>query len=385
MKSWFKIFLILVAVSLLSACSSATPSPTPVDQSEQIHTAAAMTIEAMSTSIVATDWAASTATMLAQPQATPTPTIPIEPVLSPTPEPSQPPAATMTLTPPPSGDPNCNLAAFVDETIPDGSLFFPGTVFTKTWTLRNEGSCTWTTDYEVVFVSGNSMGAPASQAIAGRAIAPGETVVISMPLTAPNGAGAYKAEFRLRTAEGVIFAFRNAETTFWAQIQVSGEAINLADSYCSATWTSPTGKLHCPGQPGDSGGFVYSDNRPILENGAQDDETALWMGLYNANDSWLEGRFPAMSIPPNAHFTAILGCRRGNNNCDVKFSLNYEDNIGGLVEIKSWNEVYDQKFQQLDVDLRALAGKQVKIVLRLNANGSPAEDMIHLLQPIIKP
>ena len=385
MKNWLKIILILTAVCLLSACSNAAPTSTPADQFEQVYTVAAMTIEAMSTSIVATDWAAGTATMLAQPQATPTPTIPLEPDFSPTPEPSQPPAATMTLTSPPGGSSNCNLAAFVDETIPDGSQFSPGTVFTKTWTLRNEGSCTWSTDYEVVLVSGNSMGAPTSQAIAARAIAPGETVVISMPLTAPNGAGAYKAEFRLRTAEGVIFAFRNVDTTFWAQIQVSGEVINLADSYCSATWTSPTGKLHCPGQPVDSGGFVYSDNRPVLENGAQDDETALWMGLYNANDSWLEGRFPAMTIPAKARFTAILGCRRGNNNCDVKFSLNYVDSIGGLVEIRSWNEVYDQKFQQLDVDLGSLAGKQLSIVLRLSANGSPAEDVIHLLQPIIKP
>ncbi len=93
-------------------------------------------------------------------------------------------------------------------------------------------------------------------------VAPGESVVISMPLTAPNSAGAYKAEFKLRSAEGVVFAFRNIEHTFWVEIQVRGDVINLADSYCSATWSSAVGTLPCPGKAGDAGGFVYSDPAP---------------------------------------------------------------------------------------------------------------------------
>ena len=237
----------------------------------------------------------------------------------------------------------------------------------------------------MVFVSGSAMSAPTSQPLSDKAIAPGESVTISMPFNAPNTAGAYRAEFKLRTAEGVIFAFRNEEATFWVEIQVRGDSINLADSYCSASWTSPTGKLNCPGQPGDTGGFVYSDNRPILENGSQDDETALWLGLYNADDSFLQGTFPAMTIPANARFTAVLGCKRGNTACDVKFSLNYEDSSGTLRELASWNEIHDLQFQRLDVDLGSLGGKQVKIVLLLKANGSPSGDVVHVLQPMIKP
>ena len=385
MKKWFAYILILGLICLLAACNGVQPSPTPVEQLDIIRTAAASTIEAMTTSIVATDMAAQTATSQAFLVETPT----AQPVEA---TPSTPPAETQNPTSKPTetatapvSDSGCNLAGFVSETIPDGSQFYPGTAFTKTWTLKNEGTCTWTTGYSVVFVSGSAMGAPASQPIGDKAIAPGETVLISVTFNAPNGAGSYRAEFKLRTAEGVIFAFRNADATFWAEIQVRGDSINLADSYCSAEWTSPTGKLNCPGQPGDSGGFVYSDNRPVLENGSRDDETALWLGLYNADDSYLEGSFPAMKIPANARFTAILGCKRGNTACDVNFSLNYEDSSGNRHELAAWNEIHDLQYQRLDVDLGSLGGKQVKIVLLLKANGSPSGDMIHLLEPMIKP
>ncbi|MDD2522981.1 MAG: NBR1-Ig-like domain-containing protein [Anaerolineaceae bacterium] len=382
MKKKFTGVLILGMVCLLAACTSTQVSPTPIDQIEFIRTSSASTIEAMTTAIVATDLAAQTATSLAAPAETPT-LQPIEP--TPSPMPTETAFPTSGTTPALADPSNCNLAGFVDETIPDGSQFYPGTAFTKTWTLRNEGTCTWNTNYNVVFISGSAMGAPVSQPISNRAVAPGETVEITIPFTAPNGAGAYKAEFKLRTSEGVIFAFRNLDATFWAEIQVRGDNINLADSYCSAAWTSPTGKLNCPGQPGDSGGYVYSDNRPILENGSQDDETALWLGLYNADDSYLEGSFPAMTIPVNARFSAILGCKRGNTACDVLFSLNYEDSSGNRHKLGEWHEIHDLKYQQLDVDLGSLGGKQVKIILLLKANGSPSEDVIHLLKPEIKP
>ena len=385
MNKWFANLIILGSICLLTACTGIQPSPTPADQLDVIRTSAASTIQAMTTSIVATDMAAQAATSQAALLTTPTPLLP-EPTSSPIPiETQNPTIQPSTPTASPGTDQNCNLAGFVSETIPDGSQFYPGTAFTKTWTLKNEGTCTWTTGYSVVYVWGSAMGAPTSQPIGDKAIAPGETVTISLPFTAPNGPGGYRAEFQLRTAEGVIFAFRNPDATFWVEIQVRGDSINLADSYCSAAWTSPTGKLNCPGQPGDTGGYVYSDNRPVLENGAQDDEAALWLGLYNADDAYLEGTFPAMTIPANARFTAVLGCKRGNTACDVKFSLNYEDSSGSLRELASWSEIHDMQFQRLDVDLGSLGGKQVKIVLLLKANGSPSGDVIHLLKPEIKP
>lgn len=383
MKRTIAIIFTFGVTALLSACTSAQPSPTSMDQLDLIRTAAARTVEAMTTEIVAIDQAGQTATAISLPlfTATPEPTLLPENPAAPSVEPN--PTSLVSNTPE-QGNP-CNLAGFVSETVPDGSLFTPGSAYTKTWTLRNEGSCTWTKDYDVVFVGGSSMNTPASQALTEKNIAPGETVTISMPLTAPVTAGAFRAEFKLRSADGVIFAFKNVENTFWIEIQVRGDSINLADSFCSATWTNGISTLPCPGKASDSRGFVYSDPEPLLENGAKDNEAALWLGLRNANDSYLQATFPAMVIPYNARFTTVLGCLRGNTACDVEFSLHYLDSSGNLQELGKWTENHNGQIQHVMVDLSSFGGRQTTIVLRLKANGSPAGDVVHLLKPMIQP
>jgi len=53
---------------------------------------------------------------------------------------------------------NCNWAEFVrDLSIPDGEEIDGGAAFTKTWRLRNIGECTWTMDYNILFVGGESI------------------------------------------------------------------------------------------------------------------------------------------------------------------------------------------------------------------------------------
>ncbi|RLC66117.1 MAG: hypothetical protein DRH97_07000 [Chloroflexi bacterium] len=80
--------------------------------------------------------------------ATPTETgLPLTPTISP----------TITVTEEP-----CDRAAYVkDVTIPDGTDLAPGDNFTKTWRLKNTGTCTWTSGYSLVFDHGDSMGGPA--------------------------------------------------------------------------------------------------------------------------------------------------------------------------------------------------------------------------------
>jgi hypothetical protein len=77
------------------------------------------------------------------------------------------PALTPTLTPnnpPPTIVPSgCDKATFVaDVTVPDGTLFSPGTSFVKTWRLKNSGTCTWTTAYTLVWAGDDAIGAPGS-------------------------------------------------------------------------------------------------------------------------------------------------------------------------------------------------------------------------------
>ncbi|MGE5642765.1 MAG: NBR1-Ig-like domain-containing protein, partial [Byssovorax cruenta] len=91
----------------------------------------------------------------------------------------------------------CDSAQFVsDLTIPDGSSFQPGTTFTKTWRLLNNGTCTWTTSYKLVWVGGDQMNTPLSINLPVNVL-PGKMLDLSVKLTSPTTLGHYKALFKL--------------------------------------------------------------------------------------------------------------------------------------------------------------------------------------------
>ena len=377
---------LLVALLVLSACKPNAIDATPTDVLDDIRTVAARTIEAMTTQLLQTSQAQETLS--------PQPPILTEELPDPTQAEAVPsievPTAEIIETPTPSEvtpDPNkaCDLAAFVSETVPDGSQLYPGTMFNKTWTLRNEGTCTWTKDYAVVFISGDSMLAPAVMQLTDTEVKPGESLELSMPLIAPSLSGSYRADFKLRNAAGVLFAFKNPDHTFWADIQVQDGVIHLVHAYCSAAWSSDAGKLHCPGLPSDAAGYVYSDNAPKLENGAVDDEPTLWLGVQAVQQGYIKGVYPAMKIPNNARFSSILGCGNGLQKCAVKFILAYQEGDGQLRQLGSWDEVYDGEFTKLSLDLSELGGRTVSIVLIARAIDSWEDGKIHLLEPVIKP
>ncbi|HQC64582.1 MAG TPA: NBR1-Ig-like domain-containing protein [Anaerolineaceae bacterium] len=385
MKQFKTISLFIVVVAMiLSACKPNSSDASPTDQLDDIRTVAARTIEALTTQMLQTDYARQTETRFSDNE-TPTPPSEVFPATD-----TAVPSASFDTTPVPTDAvptevKPCDLAFFEGETIPDGSELYPGTVFQKTWTLRNEGNCTWTKDYSVVFISGDSMSAPAVMPLTEKDIKPGESLVITMPLVAPTLGGEYRAHFKLRNAAGVIFAFRNPDHSFWADIKVVEGKIHLVHAYCGAQWSSQAGTLHCPGQPGDAGGYVYSDNAPVLETGGIDDEPTLWLGLGAGQDSYIMGVYPAMKIPEKAQFSTVLGCGYGLSHCHVKFSLAYQEGEGQMYELGSWEEHYDEQFTKIALDLSALGGRTVKIILIARAMGSAEDGKIHLLEPVIKP
>jgi pimeloyl-ACP methyl ester carboxylesterase len=115
-------------------------------------------------------------------------------------------APTPEPTPlPPSPPPSTDNAIFVsDITVPDGTVLSPGQSFNKIWRLRNSGTSTWGSGYELVFVGGNQMGAPNSVSLP-YSVAPGEEVDISVNMTAPSTGGNYRGDWKMRNAQGVYF------------------------------------------------------------------------------------------------------------------------------------------------------------------------------------
>jgi hypothetical protein len=112
----------------------------------------------------------------------------------------------------------CNLASFVsDVTIPDGTQIELNQAFSKTWRLKNAGTCTWTSGYSLVFESGDQMGGPASQTLTNGSVAPGGNLDITVNLAAPGGAGTYRGNWKIREPGGAVFGLSNGP--FWVEIK----------------------------------------------------------------------------------------------------------------------------------------------------------------------
>ena len=123
-------------------------------------------------------------------------------------------APTNTIAAPPTNTPSpCNNALYISETVPDGIEFEVGENFTKTWRLKNVGTCTWNTNYKLKFGSGDKMGGPSSQNLA-QAVGPNETVDISVALKAPASAGTYKGVWQIVDDGGNTFVYN-----IWVEIK----------------------------------------------------------------------------------------------------------------------------------------------------------------------
>ena len=124
------------------------------------------------------------------------------------------PSPAASNTPVPTATSYCSIMQFVtDVTYPDGAVVTPGANFTKTWRLKNVGTCAWTPSYAIVFSDGNAMNGPTTQALAGN-VNPGQTIDISVNLTAPATPGDYTGNWKIRDASGVLFG------KFYVQIKV---------------------------------------------------------------------------------------------------------------------------------------------------------------------
>lgn len=98
-----------------------------------------------------------------------------------------------------------------DITIEDGTLMSPGSTQTKTWRLRNDGTCTWNSNYtwEQINASGNALTGP-TISIPGN-VPPGGTIEISVPVTLSGSANLgdrFLARYQMRSPSGELFGTR---------------------------------------------------------------------------------------------------------------------------------------------------------------------------------
>lgn len=306
-----------------------------------------------------------------------------------------PPGAEGQSPPPttaPGADLTCYRAQFVsDVTVSDNTPMQPGQTFVKTWRLTNAGSCPWSPDTQLVYVDGAAM--QGLSAPLGQTIEPGQTVNVSVQLTAPADPGTYRGLWMLANASGRFGLGAGGNEPFWVQVQVqvqtsglTGTTIyNFAEHVCEAAWRSAVAQLPCPGDSNQPAGFVIPLGTPALES-RKEDELGLWTSPNQATDGWIAGTYPPYTIQAGDHLIADVGCLADYPGCNVDFRIGYrptsDESI--LVQVGSWNETYDGNLQRIDVDLSGLAGQEIKLILAVAGLGPPDQNAAFWLAPQIR-
>lgn len=308
----------------------------------------------------------------------PTPTITPTVTLTPTP------TLTPTATPVPIP---CDWVAFVkDVTVPDGMVFKPDRDFTKTWQVKNIGTCTWTKNYALVYVSGERMTGDKVTNLS-RSVAPGQTIDISIELTAPVEAGKHVGYWALRNASGKVFGIGpKALEAFWVSIRVEKPktlAYDLATHVCDASWVSGAGIIACPSEAYDVAGLVRGLNNPVMEGNRKENEAGIQLIPEGIADGYIRGTFPAFGVKKGDSFRSVVSCMNDSLECDVQFRLSYQIGDGEIKTIEKWNERYDGKYTAINVDLSSLAGNEVKFILEVRARDVFDQDSALWLHPSI--
>lgn len=240
--------IILFLSAILSGCSTGNPSAQK--SGELLITESLQTVQAMltmSTAALASAMPTGTATAAATATpALPSTTPPFAAQMKPT-------AVSTTVVPVTYSA--CDMASFVaDVTIADGTEMNGGEEFTKTWELRNAGTCAWDSSYLLVFYSGTIMEGPTTQQLTTGTVTPGETLDISVDLVAPSTTGTYFGYWVLRNASGANFGIGRAGEPFYVKIVVGTAATSTPTETPTATakdtaTTTPTAEATLANTP----------------------------------------------------------------------------------------------------------------------------------------
>lgn len=206
----FFLFLILILISsiVLSACNYYTV-PTVSEEELAMHVAG--TRSALSTQSVVETMMVELEELRSQPTCPVCPTCPppVTPTPVETPVPTVQDPATIIITPiGDRNDTNCLRFDFLgDTTYPPDTVVKPKEKFTKTWWVRNSGTCTWTMQFDLVISGGEAFGSKGTVDFT-QEVPPGETVQLSVPdLVAPSSVGTYFSYWLIASPYGNRFGY----------------------------------------------------------------------------------------------------------------------------------------------------------------------------------
>ncbi len=242
------VFLLVILLTVLASCSDsqmptapAPPTPPPLDS---ITTATVSPMEERSSPTTPL-------TLVPDPTAEITPSVSPEVIETQPPQPTPVPSSTAEneqIT----EDCENKAAFFADVTIPDKTAMQQGQAFVKTWRIRNEGTCSWNSDYTLAFSGGDLLNGPLNAPLP--PAAPWEIIDLSIDLTAPNQGGLYTGYYVFEDPQGRRFGVNSGGIdTIWVQISVSwfapGETASQPEENPAAQAAAPAATA-APAVPG---------------------------------------------------------------------------------------------------------------------------------------
>jgi len=294
---------------------------------------------------------------------------------------STPAPPTVAATAVPSGGCTLNMAYVADVTIPDGTVMTPGNAFSKTWRVRNSGTCEWKDGTQLVFADGEQMRGPAAVNVP--STAPDAAADISVNLIAPAAPGRYVGRWRMRSPDGTVYGSLTivivipstptvVPTSTPAPTDTPSpltELFNFHDKAGSAIWTGTSGSLTYPGSAGDQKGFV------LLQDGQKLHDNNAYNRVLETHPTWvtagfIQGLYTVGEIKPGDRFRARAGFLYGAGVTEGK--VTYIVRGGDGTTVGSFGLTRQDAILQIDLDLAPLVGKTNQIILRVEANNTDA-------------
>lgn len=311
-------------------------------------------------------------------------------------------STTPNIQPGSTNQDTCLQSELVSETIPEGTSFTAGEYFTKTWQLKNTGTCTWDADFRLEFQDGSRLGEEDTYKL-NATVPPGQTVDITIPLRAPNAPGTFSGDWLMRSTAGILFGwgtnasrtlrvtiksnYPNSPTVTPTPVSTPGrlglQRYDFIDKLCDATWESGDTDKKVFRQCGDidyAYAWALRVEKPVFEENRTESEPALWL---HPEEGYVQGTYPEYTVKYGDTFRSYVGCPENYGDCKVTFQLSYQLPDNTIVKLKEWKEVYDGKIALADVDLNPLAGKNVKFILSVRNDGNQGQAHGYWLRPRI--
>jgi hypothetical protein len=86
--------------------------------------------------------------------------------------------------------------------------------------VKNSGTCTWNSQYQLIYYFGEAMGAAATHQLTTESVAPGETLDISIDMVAPAQEGHYFSYWILRNDKSENFGIGLIADPIYVEINV---------------------------------------------------------------------------------------------------------------------------------------------------------------------